>query len=83
VLFGDFCPENLFKVDGEFLMAAIISSLTDAVVHPQDVVLDMGDIDPAETLHTPLKRVLDHCRSGKNPSRYVPCFVAVQKLTYP
>jgi len=75
--------EAAMKEDGEFLMVAIGSSLTDAAVYPQDVVLDMGDIDPAETLYTPLKRVLDQCRSGKNPSRYyVPRFVVVQKLTY-
>ena len=75
--------EAVMKEDCEFLMAAIISFRTDAAVHPQDMVLDMDDIDPAETLYTPFKRVLDQCRSGKNPSRYVPRFVAVQTLTYP
>jgi hypothetical protein len=29
----------------------------------------MGDFDPEETLYAPLKRVLDQCRSGKNPSK--------------
>ena len=41
------------------------------MVGVQDVILDMGDFDPTETLYAPLKKVLDKCRTGKNPSRYV------------
>jgi hypothetical protein len=41
------------------------------LVDAQDVTLDMGDLDPEETLYAPLKKVLDQCRSGKNPSKYV------------
>jgi len=44
------------------------------VVPAQDVILDMGDFNPAETLYAPLKRVLDQCRSGKNPSKCVSSF---------
>ena len=51
------------------------------VVPTQDVVLDMGDFDPAEALYTPLKRVLDQCRSGKNPSKCVSSFDGIQNLT--
>jgi dynactin 1 len=36
-----------------------------------DIVLEMGDFDPAESLFDPLQRVLDQCRSGKNPSKWV------------
>ena len=48
----------------------------------QDVILEMGDFDPVETLYTPLKRVLDQCRSGKNPSKCVSSFDGVQNLTH-
>ena len=70
--------EAVMKEDGKFGIVMVTSSRFDAT---QDVVLDVGDFDPVETLYAPLKRVLDQCRSGKNPSRCVSSFTAIRNLT--
>ena len=64
--------EAAMKEDGELKLVtrAALGLRLIIIVSVQDVVLDMGDFDPAETLYAPLKRVLDQCRSGKNPSKY-------------
>ena len=74
--------EAVVKEDGRFLLQLQRILVLTLVLLLQDVVLDMGDFDPAEALYTPLKRVLDQCRSGKNPSRYVPSYVGIQNLTW-
>jgi dynactin 1 len=59
--------EAVMKEDGECLhhYCCPFRMLTLVI----DIVLDMGDFDPAVSLFDPLQKVLDQCRNGKNYSK--------------
>jgi dynactin 1 len=63
--------EAVMKEDGKLGITLVPGSRVDAGRSCTRCDLGYGRLRPRRTLYAPLRRVLDQCRSGKNPSRYI------------